>query len=398
MINEAMKKLGVSRSTIRELFEYGRRLKEERGEENVFDYSLGNPNIPAHESVNSGIKNLISELSDCELHGYTSAEGDIDARKAISDDLFRRFAFESSYENVYMTSGAAGALVSTLCGITSKSETVIVLSPYFPEYEVFVNQSGANFKAVPCKNGSFKPDIEALEAAIDSSVAALIINSPNNPTGAVYSEDDIKAISSLLTKKSLEFGKPIYIISDEPYRELVYDGIKAPFIPNFYDDTIVCYSFSKSLSIPGERIGYVLVSPKARDSYLVMRAVVGAGRSLGYVCAPSLLQKLIPHCVSHTSDLKIYEENRNILYNALTSYGFESVYPSGAFYLFLKSPIESSVDFSEAAKKYGLLLVPGDDFGCKGYVRIAYCQKKDMILRSLPYFEMLAKEFGTTRG
>ena len=398
MINESMKKLGVSRSTIRELFEYGRQLKAELGEDRVFDYSLGNPSIPTHESVNSGIKNLIEAFSDSEIHGYTSAEGDINTRAAIAEDIKKRFSFEASYENVYMTSGAAGALVSTLFGITNSTESVIVLSPFFPEYKVFIGQSGAEFKVVPCKKSTFKPDIDALNSAIDSTVAAVIINSPNNPSGVVYSEDDISAISDLLVKKSKEFGKPIYIISDEPYRELVYDGVRVPFIPHFYNDTIVCYSFSKSLSIPGERIGYVFVSPRASDAYSVMRAIVGAGRSLGYVCAPSLLQKLIPLCLPNTSDLRIYEENRNILYNALTSYGFESVYPSGAFYLFLKSPVPSSIEFSDVAKKYGLLLVPGDDFGCEGYVRIAYCQSREMILRSLPYFEKLAKEFKLTRG
>ncbi|MBQ9069920.1 MAG: pyridoxal phosphate-dependent aminotransferase [Clostridia bacterium] len=393
MINEKMKKLGVSRSTIRELFEYGKKLKAERGENYVFDYSLGNPSVAPPDAVNLGIASLLENVRDVELHGYTSAEGDINTRRAIAKYISEAFSAPASYEYVYMTAGAAGALVSVLGALTNENETVIALAPYFPEYKVFVERNGARLKPVMCKANDFTPDVDALDAAIDESVAAVIVNSPNNPTGAVYSEDDIKNLASLLERKSKQYGKPIYIIADEPYRELVYDGKEVPFIPNYYNNTVVCYSYSKSLSIPGERIGYAFVSPRADDAKTVMRAICGAGRALGYVCAPSLLQKLVPSCIGKTSDIKLYEENRRMLYEALTSYGFDLVYPSGAFYLFLKSPTGDAKEFSETAKKYGLLLVPSDDFGCEGYVRIAYCQSPDMILRSLPYFEKLVGEY-----
>ena len=393
MINEKMRLLGTNRSTIRELFEFGKKMKAELGEEAVFDYSLGNPSVEPPKEVNDGILKLIEENSPTQLHGYTSAEGDLNVRRAIADHTSKEFGCEVDPALIYMTVGAAAALTSVLTALTTPGESVIVISPFFPEYKVFVEAAGATLQVVPARKKDFGLDIGAIEGVLDESVASVIINSPNNPTGAVYSESDIKALSDLLTKKSEEYGKPIYIISDEPYRELVYDGIKVPFIPKYYANTVICYSFSKSLSIPGERIGYAMVSTSAENAESVFRAIAGAGRSLGYVCAPSIFQKLVPYCLGKSSDLAIYEKNRKTLYEALTGYGYEVVYPSGAFYLFLKSLTPSAKDFSDVAKKHGLLLVPSDDFGCEGYVRLAYCQNPDMIKRSLTAFEQLIREF-----
>ena len=393
MINEKMRALGAKRSVIRELFEYGKARKAEIGEENVFDFSLGNPSVEPPEEVKRGIAKLIEESSAIELHGYTSAEGDINVRRAIAEHISERFNTDVDPSLIYMTVGAAAALTSVLTALTTPGESVIVISPFFPEYKVFIESTGAEIKTVAAREKDFGLDIDAIKDALDENVAAVIINSPNNPTGAIYSKSDIKALSEILNKKSKKYGKPIYIISDEPYRELAYDGIKVPFIPKYYDNTVVCYSFSKSLSIPGERIGYALVSPTAEDKEDIFRAICGAGRSLGYVCAPSIFQKLVPYCLSASADIGVYEENRKTLYDALISYGYEVVYPSGAFYLFVKSPIPNAADFSDIAKKYGLLLVPSDDFGCEGYVRLAYCQNPDMIKRSLPSFEQLIKEF-----
>lgn len=393
MINEKMRLYGTNRSTIRELFEYGKKLKRELGEESVFDYSIGNPSVEPPEEVTRGIVSLIEESSPLSLHGYTSAEGDLSVRCAIAEYLSDAHSTEVLPNLIYLTVGAAAALTSTITALTIPGESIIVISPYFPEYKVFIESAGCSVKEVAAREKDFGLDIDKIKDALDETVGAIIINSPNNPTGAVYSKADIKALSDLLNKKSKKYGKPIYIIADEPYRDLVYDGIKVPFIPKYYDNTVVCYSFSKSLSIPGERIGYALVSPTADDSESVFRAICGAGRSLGYVCAPSIFQKLIPLCLGKTSDVKIYEENRKTLYKALTSYGYDVVYPSGAFYLFVKSPIPDAKDFSDIAKKYGLLLVPSDDFGCEGYLRLAYCQNPDMIKRSLPAFLQLIREF-----
>ncbi len=394
MINEKMKNLGLNRSTIRELFEFGKALKAEKGEENVFDFSLGNPSVEPPMSVNEGIASLIKNIPQTELHGYTSAEGDFSVRNSISEYIKKTHGFDSADPSyVYMTAGAAGALTSVLTAVTSEKESVIVLAPFFPEYKVFVERNGTKLKTVSCRSGDFGPDFDKISSAIDETVAAVIINSPNNPTGAVYSEKDIKRLAKILDEKSKKYKKPIYIIADEPYRELVYDGICVPFIPNYYKNTIVCYSYSKSLSIPGERIGYVFVSPLADDAYNLFRAVCGAGRALGFVCAPSLLQKLIPLTIGQTSDISIYQNNRKILFDALTDYGYEVVPPCGAFYLFVKAMCPDAKEFSQRAKKYGLLLVPSDDFGCEGYVRIAYCQSPDMIKRSLPMFKKLADEF-----
>ena len=292
-----------------------------------------------------------------------------------------------------MTVGAAGALTATLTALTNPGEEVIVFTPYFPEYKVFIERCGAKVRELPTKDESFEIDTQALADAINGNTAALIINSPNNPTGAVYSEENIKELTELLRKKESELNKTIYLISDEPYRELVYDGIKAPYVPNYYANTVVCYSFSKSLSLPGARIGYAMISPGMKDFAAVKSAIAGAGRALGFVCAPSLLQKLLPYCLGKTADLETYDKNRRLLYEALTSYGYEAVKPDGAFYLFVKALEEDAVKFAEKAKKHELLLVPSDDFGTKGYVRIAYCVKTETIEKSLPAFRALMEEY-----
>ena len=393
MINEKMKRLGTSRSTIRELFEFGKKMKRDLGEEYVFDYSLGNPSVAPPSEVNEKIEHILNTYDALSVHGYTSAEGDISAREAIAKYTADCGEIDTDPSLVYLTAGAAAALCSTLSAVTTPGESVIVISPFFPEYKVFIEGVGAVVKPVPARKDDFGLDLSAIKKAIDENVAAIIINSPNNPTGAVYSKSDIKGLAEILNHKSKKYDKPIYLISDEPYRELVYDNKKAPFVQKYYNNTIICYSYSKSLSIPGERIGYVMVSPEAEDAKDIFSAICGAGRSLGYVCAPSLLQKLIPYCIGKTSNIQIYEQNRKTLYDALVSYGYDVVYPSGAFYMFIKSPLPDAKDFSDIAKKYGLLLVPSDDFGCEGYVRAAYCQSPDMIERSLPAFEQLIREF-----
>ncbi len=394
MVNEVMYKLGSQRSEIRELFEYGKKRKEELGEENVFDFSLGNPSVPCPERVTKALSKLINTESAVILHGYTSAQGDADVRDVIARELSHIYSFEVSKDNLYMTVGAAAALTCTLNAVVSPGEEVILLAPYFPEYKVFAEKAGANVKVVLCQEENFFPNPDTISDAINEKTAAIIINSPNNPTGAVYPEECIKAISSVLMAKSKEYGKDIYLIADEPYRELVYDSSEVPFIPHYYNNTIVCYSYSKSLSIPGERIGYVLVSPRANESRKIYAAICGAGRSLGYVCAPSLLQKMLPECIGLTSDLTIYDTNRQLLLTKLIEYGFEVVKPQGAFYLFVKSPIEDAKAFSELAKKFEILIVASDSFGYPGYARISYCVKTEQIEKSLPAFKSLAYSLG----
>ena len=396
MINERMYKLGSSRSEIRELFEYGRKRKAEIGEENVFDFSLGNPSVPCPEEVNEALSALIKSENPINLHGYTPAPGDDKVRMAIAEHITKQHGFEVSKDNLYMTVGAAAALCCALSALVCPGEEVILLAPYFPEYKVFVEQANAIIKVVRCNEDTFEPDACTVADAITEKTAAIIVNSPNNPSGAVYSEECIMAIARVLEEKSKEYGKSIYLIADEPYRELVYDGAYVPFIPKYYDNTVVCYSYSKSLSLPGERIGYCLVSPKADECDAVYSAVCGAGRSLGYVCAPSLLQKVVPYCLHLTSDIGIYDKNRQLLLTELTSYGFELVKPQGAFYLFIKSPLSDARSFSEVAKRFELLIVPSDSFGCPGYARISYCVKTEQITRALPAFKALAEHLKLT--
>ncbi len=394
MVSQKMYELGSRRSEIRELFEYGLKRKAEIGAENVFDFSLGNPSVPAPDCVKEALSDLVLNTHPVALHGYTSAQGAPDVRKSCADYVNTNFGTSYTADNFYMTVGAAASLTISLSAISEDKGEVIVLAPFFPEYTVFINQAGMTPVIVKCREEDFQIDFDALKSSINKNTKAVIVNSPNNPSGVVFSEDTIKKLASVLSEAEKTYGKDIYIIADEPYRELVYtDGVVVPFVPNYYNNTIVCYSFSKSLSLPGERIGYVLVPNTANEWQKVYFAVCGAGRSLGFVCAPSLFQKIVPKCIGKTADISIYKKNRDILCGALSKYGYTVAQPDGAFYLFVKALEESSRDFCEKAKKYELLIVPGDSFGYPGYVRISYCVSTEMIEKSLPSFEKLAKEY-----
>ncbi len=392
-INEKMLALGSKRSIIREIFEYSKIRAAEIGKENVFDFSLGNPSVCPPEEVSKTIISLVQSENPTSLHGYTSAQGDANTRKVIADGINKRFAADVSADNIYMTCGAAASLTISLKAILNRGEEVVVFAPFFTEYRVFVeNADGVLIISRP-EEKTFQIDLEDFESKISEKTRAVIINSPNNPSGVVYTEEKLKAVSDILRKKSVEYGNPIYMIADEPYRVLVYDDIKVPYLMNYYDDCLVCYSYSKALSLPGERIGYIAVNPKAENSKELYAAVCGAGRSLGYVCAPSLFQKVIAKCADCECNVKAYKENRDLLFNALTSFGYECVKPDGAFYLFVKALEQDAYKFFERAKSHELLVVPCDDFGVKGYVRIAYCVDKKTIENSLPAFEKLKREY-----
>ena len=393
MISKEMELLGKKRSVIREIFEYGNKRRAEIGAENVYDFSLGNPSIPAPDVVNETMIKLLTEKNSVALHGYTSAQGAPDVRAAIAEDINNRFGAKAEANLIYMTCGAAASLTITLNSIVNSGDEIIVLAPFFPEYKVFAEKAGASIKIVKCRESDFQIDFDLLEKAINPKTKAIIVNSPNNPSGSVLNEDTIVKLSQLLSEKSKEYNNDIYIIADEPYRELVYGNVTVPYIPNYYDNTIVCYSFSKSLSLPGERIGYIFISPKVADCGDVYAAVCGAGRALGYVCAPSLLQYTVKEVLGKTADISSYENNRNIFYNALTEYGYTVVQPDGAFYLFVKSPEKDANAFCERAKKYEILIVPGDDFGYDGYIRISYCVATKTIENSLSGFKKLIEEY-----
>ncbi len=394
MVNEKMRGLGACRSVIRELFEYGKARKAEIGAENVFDFSIGNPSVPAPDAVKETLCRLLEEGDPVALHGYTSAQGDAGVRRSIADHVAKTQGFAADPDLIYLTVGAAASLTVSLSAILNPGDEVILLAPFFPEYRVFVERTGAVVVPVLCTKGDFQPDMEALKAAITPKTRAVIVNSPNNPTGAVLTEENARALASLLAACEQTYGNDIYLIADEPYRELVYGDIKVPYLPSCYHNTIVCYSFSKSLSLPGERIGYILVSPQAHEPLALYQAVCGAGRALGFVCAPALFQYMIPSVLGMTSDISIYDRNRKLLYDALTSYGYEAVKPDGAFYLFVKALEEDAAAFCERAKDYELLLVASDSFGCPGYVRISYCVTTEQIERSLPAFRKLAESYG----
>ena len=392
-MNQRMYALGSRRSVIREIFEFGKQRAQEVGKENVFDFSLGNPSVNPPHIVADTLAELVREEDQTALHGYTSAQGDLSVRRAIADYIRTAHGAEADPDFIYMTCGAAASLTITLSALCNEGDEVITFAPYFTEYKVFTETAGASLVALDSDPDTFQIDFDLLEKAVCEKTAAVLVNSPNNPSGVVYGEETVKRLAKLLEEKSAQFGRTIYLITDEPYRELVYGGVKVPYLTNYYPHTIVCYSYSKSLSLPGERIGYIFVNPAAKDAKALYLAVCGAGRALGYVCAPSLFQKLIARCQGVTSDVSVYERNRDTLAGALRGYGFRCVQPDGAFYLFVKSPEPDAYAFCERAKKYNLLLVPGDDFGCKGYVRIAYCVSHEMIERSLPAFEKLAKEY-----
>jgi len=393
MISNDMVKLGKRRSIIRDIFEYGKIRSKEVGAENVYDFSLGNPSIPAPNCVKETIIDLLEKEDSILLHGYTSAQGDVNVRKTIADFINNKYDTKLCADNIYMTVGAAASLTISLKALAVPGDEFIVFTPFFPEYRTFIESAGGKLVAVPSNEDDFQIDITKFTEAITPKTKAVVFNSPNNPSGVVISKENVISLCKVLKEKSAEYGHPIYLISDEPYRELVYDDVEVPYLTKHYDNTLVCYSFSKSLSLPGERIGYIVVSNEMEDAEDVYAAVCGAGRALGYVCAPSLFQRVIAKCIGETSDIAIYKKNRDLLYNGLTELGFQCIKPDGAFYLFAKSMEPDANAFCEKAKKYELLLVPSDDFGCPGYVRISYCVSTEQIINSMPAFEKLAKEY-----
>lgn len=395
MINETMYALGSKRSTIREIFEYAKTRAAEIGKENVFDFSIGNPSVPAPAAVNETIEKLLEDVPSVALHGYTSAQGGKDVRDTIAKNFTRRFGVALSGDDLYMTCGAAASLTITLKALTNEGDEFITFAPFFPEYRVFVENAGAKFVVLRSDEKTMLPDFDALERAITPKTKGVLVNTPNNPSGVVYGEKTMQKLADLLAKKSKEYGAPIYLISDEPYRELVYDkGTKVPCPMAYYNETVICYSYSKSLSLAGERVGYIAVNPKAAEAKALYAAVCGAGRALGYVCAPALFQRVAAACDGMTADISVYKKNRDLLYNGLTKCGFTCIYPDGAFYLFMKAAERDAAAFCERAKKYELLLVNGADFGAEGWVRVAYCVETELIERALPLFEKLAKDYG----
>lgn len=392
-INQKALALGSKRSIIREIFEYSKTRASEIGADKVFDFSLGNPSVEPPKEVEEIIIELLKTQNSTALHGYTSAQGDFSVRKSISENINQKFNLNLSPDNIYMTCGAAASLSISLKAVMNKGDECIVFAPFFTEYRVFVENADGTLVISNPDTKNLQIDISDFEEKITEKTKAVIINSPNNPSGVVYTEENIKKVCEILEKKQIQYGKEIYLIADEPYRELVYGNVKVPYLMNYYKNSIVCYSFSKSLSLPGERIGYIAVNPEMQDAKSIYLAVCGAGRSLGYVCAPSLFQKVVEKCLNAKINLEAYKKNRDLLYDNLTEYGFDCVKPEGAFYLFVKSPDVSAFAFYEKAKAHEILVVPCDDFGIEGYVRIAYCVSFDRIKNSLPEFKKLAKEY-----
>ncbi len=391
--NEKSYALGSKRSIIREIFEYSKVRAKEIGADKVYDFSLGNPSVEPPQMVTDTIIELLKNNNPTVLHGYTSAQGDAEVRKAIADNICKRFNVKVGADDIYMTCGAAASLSICLKAVVNDGDECIVFAPFFTEYRVFVENAGGRLVISKPEENTFQIDLKDLEEKLNKNTKALIMNSPNNPSGVVYTKETIASVCELLKKKEEEYGHPIYLIADEPYRELVYADVEVPYLMNYYKNTLVCYSFSKSLSLPGERIGYIAVNPEMQDSRTIYLAVCGAGRSLGYVCAPSLFQRVAGKCLDAKVNLEAYEKNRNLLYNSLCEYGFTCVKPDGAFYLFVKSPTGDATSFYEKAKEHEILIVPCDDFGVEGYVRIAYCVDYNRIKNSLDGFKALAKEY-----
>ena len=392
MINSYAQQLGSARSCIRELFAYGQTLANEQGAEAVCDFSLGNPATPPPNGVQEALAHLIATEDPMAVHGYTTAEGALATREVIAASLKQRYGFEVTAKDLFLTAGAAPALTAVFAALTIDEDTEFVaIAPYFPEYKVFSHVWGACLTVVPAKEPDFQIDMAALEGCIGPHTQGVIVNSPNNPSGVVYTKETLEALGEVLTRLSKTYGHPIYLISDEPYRELVYDGKEVPFLPSIYPNTVVCYSYSKSLSLPGDRIGYVLVSPFAWEAEALRFGVAGAARSIGHVCAPATYQKLVAVCEGEMPNLAFYDHNRKMLYEGLTALGYECVYPDGAFYLFVKAPGGDAAAFSRKAKELGLLVVPCGDFGCPGYIRVAYCVATEVIERAMPLFEQLVK-------
>ena len=393
MVSEEMYVLGTKKSTIRTIFEFGQKRAAEVGAENVFDFSLGNPNVPAPDFIRDAAVDILMHGDPTEVHGYTIAPGKPAVREALAADLRHRFGMEVTGKNLFMTAGAAASVTITFKALTEPGDEFVTFAPFFPEYRVFVEACGGKLVVVPAKTDDFQIDLTALERALTPQTKAVIVNSPNNPSGAVYRETTIRHLADLLRAKEQEYGHPIFIVADEPYREIVYDGASVPCIPLFYDNTIVCYSYSKSFSLPGERIGYIVVPDTAADFARIYGAIAGAARVLTHVNAPSLWQLVVARCAGKAADLSTYAKNAALLYDGLTELGFSCVRPQGAFYLFPQALEPDDAAFCRRAQEYDLLLVPGRDFGCPGYFRAAYCVRTKMIEKSLPRFEELAKSY-----
>lgn len=394
MISEKMKPYVKNNSAIRMMFEEGNRLRAKYGADKVFDFSLGNPSVPAPDSVREAIIELVNTTDPTVLHGYMSNAGFEDVRQTIAESLNRRFDTKFSAKNLIMTVGAASGLNVILKTILNSGEEVIVFAPYFLEYGAYVRNYDGVLVEISPDTTTFQPNLAEFEQKITPKTRAVIVNTPHNPTGVVYSEETIKKLSAILEAKQKEFGTVIYLISDEPYRELAYDGVEVPYLTKYYNNTVVGYSYSKSLSLPGERIGYLVIPDEADGSEELISAATIANRTLGCVNAPSLIQKVVAKCVDAKTDLAAYDKNRQALYDGLKECGFECIKPQGAFYLFVKSPVEDEKAFCEAGKKYNILMVPGSSFACPGYVRLAYCVSYETIVNSLPEFKKLAAEYG----
>lgn len=393
MVSEKMYELGTKKSTIRTIFEFGRKRAAEVGEENIYDFSLGNPNVPSPEYIKQAIIDIVSEMEPTAIHSYTIAPGAPEVRETLAKSLNERFGTKLAGKNLFMTAGAAAAITITFKALAEGGDEFLTFAPFFPEYRCFVESTGARLVVTPARTEDFQIDFEAFEKLLNAKTKAVIVNSPNNPSGVVYSVETIQKLTDVLRAKEKEYGHPIFLISDEPYREIAYDGIEVPYLTKYYDDTIVCYSYSKSFSLPGERIGYIVVPDEIADFGQVYGAIAGAGRVLTHVNAPSLFQRVVARCAGKPSDISTYEKNGKLLYQGLIDAGFTCLKPQGAFYLFPKCLEEDDYAFCERAKKYDLLLVPGTDFGCPGYFRAAYCIKTETIERSLPLFKKLAEEY-----
>lgn len=394
MIAEKMKNMVANSSAIRAMFEEGNRLAQIYGAENVFDFSLGNPNVPAPEAVKRAIVELLEEEDPVALHGYTNSNcGYADVREAVAASLNERFGTSFAGKNIVMTVGAAGGLNVILKSLINPGDEVIAFAPYFGEYRSYTNNYDGVLVEISPNTEDFQPKLDEFEQKITPRTKAVIVNTPNNPTGVVYSEETIKKLAAIMEAKQKEFGTAIFLISDEPYRELVYDGAEVPYLTKYYANTIVGYSYSKSLSLPGERIGYLVIPDEVADSGEVLAAANVATRILGFVNAPTLQQKIVAKCLNEKTDISYYNRNREALYEGLKACGFSCIKPEGAFYLFVKSPVDDEKEFCAAAKKYNLLLVPGSSFACPGYVRLAYCVAYETIINSLPKFRELAKEY-----
>lgn len=392
MISEKMAAYVNNSSAIRAMFEEGKRLASIYGAENVYDFSLGNPNLPAPKEVKEAVYRILDEEDSVFVHGYMSNSGYEDVRAAVAVSLNRRFGTAFDEENIVMTVGAAGGMNVIMKTLLNPGDEVLTFAPYFGEYRAYVTNYDGVLVVVPPNTADFQPNLEEFGKRITPKTKAVIINTPNNPTGVIYSEKTIKGLADILRKKQQEYGTSIYLISDEPYRELAYDGNEVPYLTKYYENTIVGYSFSKSLSLPGERIGYLVLPDTLDDGDAVRAAANVATRILGYVNAPSLFQRVIMHCLDAQVDVDYYNRNREALYQGLQEVGLDCIKPQGAFYLFVKSPLEDEKEFCAAAKKHNLLLVPGSSFDCPGYVRLAYCVSYEMIQRSLPHFAELMKE------